>query len=62
MRLWGLALAVEDLDSAVAALGPHVGSIRPAVQPDRRIATLRRSAELAIPIALISLSADPKNA
>jgi hypothetical protein len=56
-RLWGLALAVDDLDRAVAGLGPHVGSIRPAVQPDRRIATLRRSAELAIPIALISRSA-----
>jgi hypothetical protein len=60
-RLWGLALAVDDLDRAVAGLGPHVGSIRPAVQPGRRIATLRRSAELAIPIALISRSADLKN-
>src|SRR5665213_1001287 len=39
-RLWGLALAVADLDRTVAELGPHVGSIRPAVQPDRRIATL----------------------
>jgi hypothetical protein len=58
-RLWGLALAVDDLDRAVAGLGPHVGSIRPAVQPDRRIATLRRSAELAIPIALMDSAALP---
>jgi len=53
-RLWGLALIVEDLDRAVEGLGPHVGSIRPAVQPARRIATLRRSAGLAIPVALMS--------
>jgi hypothetical protein len=53
-RFWGLALAVDDLDRAVASLGPHVGSIRPAVQPDRRIATLRRAAGVAIPVALIS--------
>jgi hypothetical protein len=53
-RFWGLALAVDDLDRAVAGLGPHVGSIRPAVQPDRRIATLRRAAGVAIPVALIS--------
>jgi hypothetical protein len=53
-RLWGLALAVEDLDRAVEVLGPNVGSIRPAVQPGRRIATLRRAAGLTIPVALIS--------
>ncbi len=53
-RLWGLALAAEDLDRAVAGLGENVGSIRPAVQPGRRIATLRRAAGLAISVALIS--------
>jgi hypothetical protein len=53
-RFWGLAVTVEDLDRAVDGLGPHVGSIRPAVQPARRIATLRRSAGLAIPLALMS--------
>jgi hypothetical protein len=56
-RLWGLALAVDDLDRALAGLGPHVGSVRPAVQPDRRIATLRRAADLAIPIALMDSDA-----
>jgi hypothetical protein len=51
---WGLALRVSDLERAVEAMQPHVGSIRPAVQPGRRIATLRRSAGLAVPVALIS--------
>jgi hypothetical protein len=60
-RLWGLALAVEDLDRAVEGLGENVGSIRPAVQPGRRIATVRRAAGLAVPVALISRPADPKS-
>ncbi len=58
-RLWGLALSVDDLDRTVARLGPHAGTIRPAVQPGRRIATLRRSAGLAVPIALMSARVDP---
>jgi hypothetical protein len=57
-RLWGLALTVEDLDSAVARLGPHAGAVRPAVQQGRSIATLGRSAGLAIPVALMSPRVD----
>jgi hypothetical protein len=53
-RFWGLALLVEDLDRCVAMLGAHVGEPRAAVQPGRRIATVRRSAGLTIPIALMS--------
>jgi catechol 2,3-dioxygenase-like lactoylglutathione lyase family enzyme len=56
-RFWGLALRAPDLERTAGALGEHVGSIRPAVQPGRQIATLRRSAGLAIPIALISAPA-----
>ena len=56
-RLWGLALLAPDLDLTVAALSPHAGEPRAAVQPGRRIATLRRSAGLAVPVALMSLSA-----
>jgi hypothetical protein len=56
-RLWGLALTVADLDATVAALAPHAGSVRPAVQPGRRIATVRRSAGLALPVALMSSAA-----
>ncbi|MFI5027909.1 MAG: VOC family protein [Solirubrobacterales bacterium] len=52
---WGLAFVAPDLDGTVASLGAgRVGEIRDAVQPDRRIATLRRSAGLALPVALIT--------
>jgi hypothetical protein len=53
-RLWGLALIAADLDRAVAALGEHAGEPRAAVQAGRRIATIRRSAGLAVPVALMS--------
>jgi hypothetical protein len=53
-RFWGLAVLVEDLDRAVEAMAPHIGSVRAAVQPGRRIATVRRSAGLAVPLALMS--------
>jgi catechol 2,3-dioxygenase-like lactoylglutathione lyase family enzyme len=53
-RFWGLALLVDDLDGAAARLQPHVGEVRAAVQPGRRIATVRRSAGLAVPLALMS--------
>ncbi|HSS04467.1 MAG TPA: hypothetical protein VLK89_04680 [Solirubrobacterales bacterium] len=51
---WGLAFVAPDLDATVAGLGDQVSEIRPAVQPGRRIATLRRSAGLSIPVALIT--------
>jgi hypothetical protein len=54
VRFWGLALLVEDLDRAAELLASHLGEIRPAVQPGRRIATVGRSAGLAVPLALIS--------
>ena len=54
---WGLALTAPDLERTVAAFGDHVSAIRPAVQPGRQIATLRRSAGLSVPIALMTPSA-----
>jgi hypothetical protein len=51
---WGLAFRVADLDATVAHLGDHVSGPRDAVQPGRRIATLRRSAGLAVPVALMT--------
>ena len=51
---WGLAFLAPDLDATVAALGDSVSEARPAVQPGRRIATLRRSAGLALPVALMT--------
>lgn len=58
-RFWGLALRVEDLNQTVDLFAPHVGQVRPAVQPGRRIATVRRSAGLAIPLALMSAGEEP---
>jgi hypothetical protein len=58
VRFWGLALLVADLDRAAERFAPHLGDVRPAVQPGRRIATVRRSAGLAVPLALIS-AAEP---
>lgn len=51
---WGLAFVAPDLDATVARLGEHVSPARDAVQPGRRIATLRRSAGLAVPVALMT--------
>jgi len=54
VRFWGLALLVDDLDAAAERLAPQVGEPRAAVQPGRRIATVRRSAGLTVPMALMS--------
>lgn len=51
---WGLALLAPDIERTAAFLGDRVSAVRPAVQPGRRIATLRRSAGLSVPVALIS--------
>jgi hypothetical protein len=52
---WGLVLDVRDLDAAVDLLGPdRVSAAKDAVQPGRRIATLRAEAGLGLPVALMS--------
>jgi catechol 2,3-dioxygenase-like lactoylglutathione lyase family enzyme len=51
---WGLAFTAPDLERTVSFLGDRVSEVRPAVQPGRRIATLRRSAGLSVPLALIT--------
>jgi len=52
---WGLAFVAPDLERTVAFLGEErVSEARAAVQPGRRIATLRRAAGLSLPIALMS--------
>ena len=57
-RFWGLTITVADLEGAVADLGPLCGSIRDAVQPGRRIATIKREAGLGLPVALITPDAE----
>ena len=51
---WGLVLVVDDLDVAAARLGPLLGTPRAAVQPGRRIATVRREAGLGTAVALMT--------
>jgi hypothetical protein len=53
-RFWGITFTVADLDAAAELLGDRLGSIRDAVQPGRRIATLRSGAGLGLPVALIT--------
>ncbi|HVD41631.1 MAG TPA: hypothetical protein VNC16_11610 [Solirubrobacterales bacterium] len=54
---WGLAFVAPDLERTAAFLGDRAGEVRDAVQPGRRIATLRRSAGLSVPVALMTESA-----
>lgn len=51
---WGLAFVAPDLDATAAGLGDRLGEVRDAVQPGRRIATLRRAAGLGVPVALMT--------
>ncbi|HWC09484.1 MAG TPA: hypothetical protein VG458_10565, partial [Solirubrobacterales bacterium] len=52
---WGLAFVAADLDATVATLGEErVSEVREAIQPGRRIASLRRPAGLALPVALMT--------
>jgi hypothetical protein len=53
-HFWGLALACADVAGTAARFGGHVSSVRDAVQPGRQIASVRRSAGLGVPVALIS--------
>ncbi|HMD57478.1 MAG TPA: hypothetical protein VKG82_08410 [Solirubrobacteraceae bacterium] len=57
-HFWGLALLCADLERTAAAFEPHLGMIRDAVQPGRRIATVKRSAGLAVPLALMSAATE----
>jgi hypothetical protein len=51
---WGLVLVVSDLDAAAEHLGDLAGTPREAVQPGRRILTLRREAGLGTAVALMT--------
>jgi hypothetical protein len=53
-RLWGVALLTADLDATAGYLGERLGAPRDAVQPGRRIATVRRSAGLGAAVAFIT--------
>ena len=53
-RLWGIAFLVDDLDATGATLGGLLGVPRDAVQPGRKIATLRPEAGLGPAIAFMT--------
>ncbi|MEO1064586.1 MAG: glyoxalase [Actinomycetota bacterium] len=52
--LWGLVCTVADEPRASEVLGDSLGTWRDAVQPGRRIATVRRSAGLSTAVALMT--------
>jgi catechol 2,3-dioxygenase-like lactoylglutathione lyase family enzyme len=53
-RPWGLAFLVNDIDATASALGELLSTPRDAVQPGRRIATLRPEAGLGPAIAFMT--------
>ncbi|MFL5887866.1 MAG: glyoxalase [Solirubrobacteraceae bacterium] len=53
-RLWGLVAVVPSVDEPHPALAPHLGEPRDAVQPGRRIATLRPSAGIGTAAAFMT--------
>ena len=53
-RFWGITFTTGDIDGAAELLGDRLGRVKDAVQPSRRIATVRREAALGLPVALIS--------
>jgi catechol 2,3-dioxygenase-like lactoylglutathione lyase family enzyme len=53
-RLWGIAFLVDDLDATGSAFGELLGTPRDAVQPGRKIATLRPEAGLGPAIAFMT--------
>jgi hypothetical protein len=62
-RIYGLALTVDDIDRTAADLGGRVGRVKDAVQPGRRITTLRhKELGLTVPIAFMSTHVKPGDA
>ena len=52
--LWGLVVVVADIDAAASLLGDALGRVRDAVQPGRRIATVKPEAVDGLPLALMT--------
>ncbi len=52
---WGVVLIVDDLDAACELIGPErISPPKDAVQPGRRIATIRADVGLGLPVALMT--------
>ncbi|OBB58355.1 glyoxalase [Mycobacterium sp. 852013-51886_SCH5428379] len=53
--LWGITYVVDDIDAAARYFGDRIAPVKEAVQPGRRITTLRhRAYGMSVPTALIS--------
>lgn len=52
--LWGLVIATPSFDDLVQAAGDLVSEPKDAVQPGRRISTVKAKAGLGIPVALMT--------
>lgn len=55
---FGLAFVVDDLDALAARLGDHLGPVTDAVQPGRRVATLRHKA-LGLSVPVLFMTPEP---
>ena len=55
---FGLAYTVDDIDTLPAFYGEHLGSVKDAVQPGRRITTLRHK-DLGLSVATAFMSPEP---
>jgi hypothetical protein len=53
-RLWGVTFVVEDLEALAGRLGEALGPPHDAVQPGRRIATVREDVGLGLPVAFMT--------
>jgi hypothetical protein len=53
-RFYGLAFTVSDIDATAALLDGRLGRVKDALQPGRRIATLRPEAGLTTAVAFMS--------
>ena len=52
--LWGIVTVVRDIDAVADQLGDLLSTPKDAVQPGRRIATVRKEAGLSVPLAFIT--------
>jgi hypothetical protein len=53
-RFYGLAFTVADIDATADLLAGRISPPKPAVQPGRRIATLRAGDAVSVPVAFMS--------
>lgn len=54
-RFFGIAVDVDDIDALPGYYGPRIGAVKEAVQPGRRIATLRhKDLDLSVAVAFMS--------